>query len=113
MSIYLAALALTIGVEELTAVLVLGRSSWVRVVPAVFVANLLSHPALHFLLPRVLAPRPAAYFVLVGELAVFLLEAVIYLIWVRPRPWPLAGAASAAANAASFGIGICIFPGPG
>lgn len=106
-------LLLTLAIEVPVALLVLWRQGWRKVLQAALAANLLSHPAFHFLLPRALHPHPLGRFILAGELAVFVLEASIYVVWVRPRPWPLALAAAAAANAASFGIGLLLFPGPG
>ena len=110
---YLTALALTLATEVPTVTWLLRRAPWQRVVPAVLVANLISHPALHFLLPRVLPVHPLSQFIVMGELLVLALEALVYLLWIRPRPWPLALAASALANAASFGLGLLLLPGTG
>jgi len=110
---YIWALIITVVVEVPVVWLLLRRQGWPRVLPAALVANGLTHPALHFLLPRVLSPHPLARFVIVGELSVFVVEAAILLAWVRPRPWPLAIAASAAANASSFAMGLLVLPAPG
>lgn len=108
---YLEALALTLAVEIPVVAWVLRRSPWRRYLPAVLIANLVSHPALHFALPQILPPSPPGPFVLVGELSVFAFEAAFYAVWVRPRPWPLAMAASAAANLTSFAAGLLMLPG--
>lgn len=107
---YLGALGLTLALEIPVVAWVLRRSPWQRILPAVVVANLLSHPALHFALPLILPPHPKGPFVLVGELLVFAFEAALFAAWVRPRPWPLALAASAAANLASFAAGLLVLP---
>jgi hypothetical protein len=109
---YAVALLITLAIEVPVVWWMLRARGWRRVLPAALVANLLSHPALHFLLPRLLPARPLGTFILVGELSVFLWEAVLYLLWIRPRPWPRAVAAAAAANAASFALGLLVFPPP-
>ena len=110
---YATALLLTVVVELPVVWLLLRQESWKKVLPAALVGNLITHPAMHFLLPLVLSSVSLGLFLLVGELAVFSLEVVVYLAWVRPKPWPRAVAASAASNAASFGLGLVIFPWPG
>jgi hypothetical protein len=60
-------------------------------------------------LPRLISVQPLGRFILVGETAVFIFEALVYLALVRPQPWTRAIAASAAANAASFAVGLLIF----
>jgi hypothetical protein len=108
LAIYLLALGLTLAVEVPLALLVLRRQGWKRVLPAALLANLISHPLLHFALPRVLSPADRVTFLLVGELGVFALEVIVYLLVVRPRPWLLAVGAAALANAASYALGLLL-----
>jgi len=105
-------LALTLAVEAPVVLLCLRSSPWKRVLAALLVANLLSHPALHFLLPRLISMQQVGVFILVGEGAVFVLEALVYLLVVRPRTAALAVAAAAGANAASYLVGLLLFPTP-
>ena len=107
---YLSALALTLAVEVPCVLVLLRDSPRRKVLASALAANLLSHPALHFLLPAVVPIHPIGRFILVAELGAFAFEAAVYLAWVRPAPWPLAIAASAAANAASFGLGLVVWP---
>jgi hypothetical protein len=108
MRIYLLGLALTLAVEVPVVLLLLRRRGWKRVLAAALVANLVSHPLLHFVLPRIVSPMARGQFILVGEIGVFVLEALIYWAVLRPRPWPLAVAAAALANAASYSIGLLL-----
>jgi hypothetical protein len=105
---YLLALGLTLVIEVPVALLVLRRRGWRAVLPAALLANLISHPLLHFALPRVLSPADRGTFLLVGELGVFVLEALVYLLVARPRPRAMAVVAAALANAASYAVGLLL-----
>jgi len=108
MTAYLIGLALTLAVELPVALLVLRRQGLKKALLAGLIANLVSHPLLHFALPHLISPAARGQFILVGELGVFVLEALIYLAVVRPRPWALALAAAALSNAASYALGLLI-----
>jgi hypothetical protein len=108
MTAYLIGLALTLAVELPVALLVLRRQGKKRALLAGLLANLISHPLLHFALPLLVSPAARGQFILVGELAVFVFEALVYLAVARPRPWVLAVAAAALANAASCGPKLLI-----
>lgn len=107
--LYVSALALTVAIELPVVLLVLRGRKWRRTLLAVLLANGLSHPLLHFALPHALAPEPKGRFILVGELAVFVLEALLYWLLVRPRPRARAITASAVANAVSYAVGLLIW----
>jgi hypothetical protein len=109
MSTYLVGLALTLAVEVPLVLLLLRRRGWKLVLAAALVANLASHPLLHFVLPRLISPAARGQFILVGEIGVFVLEALVYLAMVRPRPRALAVAAAALANLASYSVGLLFF----
>jgi len=105
---YLLALGLTLVVEIPVALLVLHRRGWRVVLLAAVVANLISHPLLHFALPRLLSPANRGLFLLVGELGVFVLEALVYLVVARPRPRAMAVVAAALANLVSYALGMLL-----
>ena len=109
MKSYLLVLLLNMAIEVPLVMLFLRHRGWKRVVPVAVLANLLTHPALHFVLPLLISTSELGRFILVGELGVFVFESAVYLLLVRPRPWPLAVAAAAAANAASYAVGLVIF----
>lgn len=104
---WLAAFAITLAVEVPLAVV--GLRAWPRrrVIAAATVANAVSHPLLCFVLLRVL-PGPFAARVLAGELAVIVLEALVYRAILRLRSGH-ALAVAATLNAASYLIGIAFF----
>ena len=65
-----------------------------------------THLAMHFLLPGLLGE--ARHWVLVGELAVLLVEAAAYALLSRPRDLPRGAVASALANGLSYGAGALL-----
>jgi len=102
---YLFAFALTVAVELLVAVPVLGRSADVlsRRVGAVCVAQLATHPAVWFFWTQFAWPRPV--YLLVAENFALITELAIYRL-VFPRvPYARLLAASALANGASVVAG--------
>jgi hypothetical protein len=105
---YLPYLGLTIAIELPLALLVLRRLPRWRVALAALAGNLVTHPLLHFALPRVLDPADRGRFILIGEVAVFVVETLLYLAIARPRPRRLAIAASAIANAGSYAFGLLL-----
>jgi hypothetical protein len=68
------------------------------------VATALTNLAMNLYLPRY---TTAASFLVIGELAAFVIEAGVYLVATPGEPLR-AAAASATANAASFGAGLLL-----
>jgi hypothetical protein len=84
-----------------------------RILFVTLLANVLTHPALWYVpylaFPWLFLPRFYPFYVAGGELAVVLVEAVVYLLLlVRGRPL-LALAMSALANAASIAGGLLLW----
>ncbi len=109
---YALSLLLTVTLEVPVVCLVLRRVPWRRSLACALAANLVSHPAIHFLMPRLVPVDPLGRFLLVAEVLVLLFEAAVYVLVARPRPWVLGLAASAAANLVSFAVGLALVPGP-
>jgi hypothetical protein len=108
---FLMALVITIAVEVLV-VFLLARlafglsdvSGW-RIVLSAILASSVTLPLLWFVFPMFIAPR---YFVFVGELLVFVIEAILYKVLLRTS-FGRAAALSFVANALSFLLGLIIF----
>lgn len=101
---YLAALGLTLVIEIPLALWVLRGAGWRRILVAVLVGNLLTHPAIHFGLFRLGMSPPA--FEAVAEALAFGVEAGIYWAVCRPPSAWDAVLASALANGVSYGVGL-------
>lgn len=101
---YLLALGLTLAIEvPVVAALYPGRRR--RLALVAVPANVVTHLALHFIFPRLLAPGAPALFL--GEAFATLAEAAVYA--VAGRDLGRALVASALANAASFGAGVLLW----
>lgn len=110
---YLPYLALTLAVELPLLLLILrGRVSWQRTLVAGLLATGITHPQLWYLWPRLFTIDTRARYdtyVLVGELTVFVIEALVIAGICRGRiPVLLAVAASALANATSYLVGVML-----
>ena len=77
-----------------------------RVVLAAAVGNLLTHPIVYLVLPRVL--EAYSTYLIVAELFAFGVEIPVILALVRPSPWYRAVGASALANGASYLAGLVL-----
>jgi hypothetical protein len=103
---YLVALCLTLIVEVPLVLLILRRLPWRRVLVVALAANLATHLAIHFVLPR--AHLGPVAFELTAEVLALAVEATVYAVALRPPSVWLAMAASAAANGASYLLGLLV-----
>lgn len=105
---WLIAFLLTLGVELPVVWLVLRReTSPGRILAACLAANLMTHPVVWFLLPRLFSSYLS--YLIVAELGAFLAEALVYRAALRPLSWRMAVSASALANAGSLGLGLALY----
>lgn len=105
---YLPFLGLTLAIEVPVVTLFYfqtGRKA--RATISCIAANLLTHPAMHFLLPGLFPDR--ADWLLAGELLATIVEAGF--IWASTQPEHVGRAmvAAAVANATSFAAGVALF----
>ena len=102
---YLQTLLVTIVIEIPLALLVLWKyADWKWIVSAALLGNLLSHPLLHFVLPRYLSDLSSI--ILWGEIGVLVLESLIYALVARPKPRAWALSAAALANGVTYFVGV-------
>ena len=105
---WLIAFLLTLAVELPIVLVVLRReTSPGRILAAGLAANLMTHPVVWFLLPRLFSSY--LVYLLVAELGAFLAEALVYRAALRPLSRRMAVSASALANAASLGLGLLLY----
>ena len=96
------AFLLTLSLEIPVVLLVLKRG-WRKDLPLALLANSITHPILWFVLPSLFTDYLT--FLIVGELAVFSFEALLYAGAVRGWHGALAGVA---ANSLSLGVGLLL-----
>ncbi len=105
---YFIALAITIGLEApVIAFFFPGQRR--RMVITCVVATCVTHSFMHFVLPRLV--HTYDQWILIGEMAALLLEALAYWFFSRPRDLGRALIASAIANTLSYTAGLVIFSG--
>jgi hypothetical protein len=88
---------------EIPVVLLLLARGWRKDLPLALLANGLTHPTLWFVLPSLFSDYLT--FLIVGELAVFTFEALLYACAVRSWKGVAAGVA---ANSLSLGVGLLL-----
>ena len=96
------AFSLTLLMETPVVLLLMARG-WRRDLPWAILANGLSHPTLWFILPALFTDYTT--FLVVGEVAVFSFEALLYSLALRSARGVLV---SVAANSLSLGVGLLI-----
>jgi hypothetical protein len=77
-----------------------------RLAAVVFLGNILTHPVVWFVLPRVMVSHGA--YILIAESFALVVEVFVILSLIRPEPWYMSIAGSAFANGSSYGVGLIL-----
>lgn len=106
---YALVFALNLAIELVVALAIMARTcGYGRTAISCLVGNAVTHPAIHLLLPLVIAPSRWTLFLVAAETMALTVEAVVYLGIAKPRPRILALAAAAGANLASYTAGLLL-----